>query len=52
MNIDLALKWTQEDIALVEKDPENESVLINTIKSYTTEQKAKINYDDAVLDFD
>ena len=37
---------------MVDKDPENEPILIDTIKNYTSEQKAKISYDDAVLNFD
>lgn len=52
INKSLALQWIGDDIDMVDKDPENEPILIDTIKNYTSEQKAKISYDDAVLNFD
>ena len=46
------LKVTKEEIDKIDADPEEEPLLITTIKNQTAEKKAMRNYDDQVTDFD
>ena len=41
---ELAVKWCEEALAAIEKDPEDEELLVRAIKNYSKERKAEQSY--------
>ena len=52
VDLDLMKRWAGEAVDVFEKEPEEEELLVNAIKSYTVEKKAQLSYDQNIERFD